>query len=105
MSTSVAVITGANAGIGLGFAEAIAAAGADVAIWGRREDRNEAAASQPGAATDASGGFIRSFRNSGISGPSSARTTRRSARREVTVRAVARAKSAGRAEPGGEGVA
>ena len=40
----VAVVTGGNGGIGLGMAAALAAAGADVAIWGRNEDKNAAAA-------------------------------------------------------------
>lgn len=39
----VALITGANAGIGLGYAQAIASQGGDVVIWGRRADRNEEA--------------------------------------------------------------
>lgn len=43
LSGKVALITGANAGIGLGYAHAIARAGGDVAIWGRRADRNDAA--------------------------------------------------------------
>ncbi|HEX4466716.1 MAG TPA: SDR family NAD(P)-dependent oxidoreductase [Solirubrobacteraceae bacterium] len=50
----VAVVTGGNSGIGLGMAEGLAAAGADVAIWGRNADRNAAAlerlAAQPGRA-------------------------------------------------------
>jgi NAD(P)-dependent dehydrogenase (short-subunit alcohol dehydrogenase family) len=46
MSGKVVVITGGNAGIGLGFAKGIARAGADVALWGRRQEKNEAAAAQ-----------------------------------------------------------
>ena len=42
----VALITGGNGGIGLGMARALAAAGADVAIWGRSEEKNRAAASE-----------------------------------------------------------
>lgn len=41
-----AVVTGGNGGIGLGMAEALAAAGADVAIWGRNEEKNAAAVEQ-----------------------------------------------------------
>jgi NAD(P)-dependent dehydrogenase (short-subunit alcohol dehydrogenase family) len=44
MSGKVVVITGGNAGIGLGFARGIARAGGDVVIWGRRSEKNEAAA-------------------------------------------------------------
>lgn len=43
MSGKVVVITGGNAGIGLGFARGIAKAGGDVVIWGRRKDSNDAA--------------------------------------------------------------
>jgi NAD(P)-dependent dehydrogenase (short-subunit alcohol dehydrogenase family) len=42
----VALVTGANSGLGLAWADALAAAGADVVIWGRRPDRNAAAAEQ-----------------------------------------------------------
>ena len=40
----VVVVTGGNSGIGLGMAEGCAKAGADIALWGRRADRNEEAA-------------------------------------------------------------
>ncbi len=46
MSGKVVVVTGGNAGIGLGFARGIARAGGDVVIWGRRQEKNEAAAAQ-----------------------------------------------------------
>ena len=39
----VAVVTGGNGGIGLGFAKAVAAAGADVSIWGTNPEKNAAA--------------------------------------------------------------
>jgi NAD(P)-dependent dehydrogenase (short-subunit alcohol dehydrogenase family) len=42
----VSVVTGGNGGIGLGMAQAMADAGADVAIWGRNEDKNERARAQ-----------------------------------------------------------
>lgn len=40
----VALVTGGNGGIGLGMAEAMAQAGADVCIWGTNEEKNRAAA-------------------------------------------------------------
>ena len=40
LSGQVAVITGGNGGIGLGFAEGVAAAGADVAVWARDENKS-----------------------------------------------------------------
>lgn len=40
LSGKVALITGGNGGIGLGFARALLAAGADVCLWGRNEDKN-----------------------------------------------------------------
>ena len=47
----VAVITGGNGGIGLGIAQALAAAGCDVSIWGRNADKNrDAAATMAGFA-------------------------------------------------------
>ncbi len=39
----VALVTGGNGGIGLGMAEAMAQAGADVVIWGTNAGKNEAA--------------------------------------------------------------
>lgn len=39
----VAVVTGGNAGLGLGMARGLAGAGAAVAIWGRNQARNDAA--------------------------------------------------------------
>jgi NAD(P)-dependent dehydrogenase (short-subunit alcohol dehydrogenase family) len=43
LSGRVAVITGGNGGIGLGMAQALAAAGCSVSIWGRNADKNKAA--------------------------------------------------------------
>ncbi len=43
LSGKVAVITGGNGGIGLGFARAVAAAGADVSVWGTNPAKNAAA--------------------------------------------------------------
>lgn len=40
----VALVTGGNSGIGLGMAMGLAAAGADIAIWGTNPAKNEAAA-------------------------------------------------------------
>lgn len=44
LSGRVAVITGGNGGIGLGMAQALAAAGCTVSIWGRNAEKNKAAA-------------------------------------------------------------
>jgi NAD(P)-dependent dehydrogenase (short-subunit alcohol dehydrogenase family) len=46
LSGQVAVVTGGNGGIGLGMAEGLVDAGADVAIWGRNEDKNADALAQ-----------------------------------------------------------
>jgi NAD(P)-dependent dehydrogenase (short-subunit alcohol dehydrogenase family) len=46
LTGKVAVVTGGNAGIGLGIAHALAQAGADVAVWGRRQDANERAVAE-----------------------------------------------------------
>lgn len=43
LSGKVVLVTGGNGGIGLGMAEAVAQAGADVAIWGTSADKNERA--------------------------------------------------------------
>ena len=44
LTGKVVVISGGNAGIGLGFAQGIAKCGGDIAIWGRRADKNDEAA-------------------------------------------------------------
>ncbi len=46
LSGKVALITGGNSGIGLGMADALAASGAGVCIWGRNEEKNRAAEQQ-----------------------------------------------------------
>ena len=44
LTGKVALVTGGNSGIGLGFALAVAQAGADVALWGTNDAKNQAAA-------------------------------------------------------------
>lgn len=48
LSGHVALVTGGNGGIGLGMADALAAHGADVAIWGTNPDKNDSAIEQLG---------------------------------------------------------
>lgn len=43
LSGKVALVTGANSGLGLAYARGLAKAGASVVIWGRREDKNQQA--------------------------------------------------------------
>ncbi len=43
LSGKVALVTGGNSGLGLGFARGIAKQGGDVVIWGRSEEKNAAA--------------------------------------------------------------
>jgi NAD(P)-dependent dehydrogenase (short-subunit alcohol dehydrogenase family) len=43
LAGKVALVTGGNGGIGLGMAEGLAAAGADLVIWGSNPDKNAAA--------------------------------------------------------------
>jgi NAD(P)-dependent dehydrogenase (short-subunit alcohol dehydrogenase family) len=46
LTGKVALVTGGNGGIGLGMADAMAQAGADVVIWGTNEGKNAAAEAQ-----------------------------------------------------------
>ncbi|SPK74373.1 putative oxoacyl carrier protein reductase, Short-chain dehydrogenase/reductase SDR (plasmid) [Cupriavidus taiwanensis] len=48
LTGKVALVTGGNGGIGLGIAEGLAAAGADIAIWGTNAGKNAAAADRLG---------------------------------------------------------
>src|SRR6202000_2130472 len=43
LTRKVALVTGGNGGIGLGMAEALAQAGADVVVWGTNDGKNAAA--------------------------------------------------------------
>lgn len=44
LTGKVALVTGANSGLGFGFAEGLARAGSDIILWGRRADVNSRAA-------------------------------------------------------------
>lgn len=46
LTGKTALVTGGNGGIGLGFADAMAQAGANIVIWGTNEDKNAAAQKQ-----------------------------------------------------------
>ena len=46
LTGKVALVTGGNGGIGLGMADALAEAGADICIWGTNPRKNEAATAQ-----------------------------------------------------------
>jgi len=46
LSGKVALVTGGNSGLGLGFARGIAKQGGDVVIWGRSEEKNAAAVAE-----------------------------------------------------------
>ncbi len=46
LSGKVALVTGGNSGLGLGFARGIARQGGDVVIWGRDEGKNAAAVAE-----------------------------------------------------------
>lgn len=46
LSGKVALVTGGNGGIGLGMADAMAAQGCDIAVWGTNPDKNAAATEQ-----------------------------------------------------------
>jgi NAD(P)-dependent dehydrogenase (short-subunit alcohol dehydrogenase family) len=50
LTDRVAVVTGGNGGIGLGIAQALAAAGCNVSIWGRNAEKNKTAAATMAAA-------------------------------------------------------
>ncbi|HEX2038580.1 MAG TPA: SDR family oxidoreductase [Acidimicrobiales bacterium] len=54
----VALVTGGNGGIGLGFADGLARAGASVAVWGTNEEKNKAAVAQ----LEQHGGRVAAFR-------------------------------------------
>ncbi|MDT8429687.1 MAG: SDR family NAD(P)-dependent oxidoreductase, partial [Pseudomonadales bacterium] len=46
LNGKVALVTGGNGGIGLGFARALVTAGADVCLWGRNQGKNEQAVAE-----------------------------------------------------------
>ncbi len=54
----VALVTGGNAGLGLAMARGLAKAGADIAIWGRKADRNAQAVAELEALGAKAAGFV-----------------------------------------------
>lgn len=58
LSGKVVLVTGGNGGIGLGMAEAMARAGASVAIWGTNADKNAAAKKRLDACNVAAESFV-----------------------------------------------
>jgi NAD(P)-dependent dehydrogenase (short-subunit alcohol dehydrogenase family) len=58
LTGKVAVVTGGNSGIGLGMAEGLASAGADVCIWGTNAAKNEAAVERLSAIRPSSSAMI-----------------------------------------------
>lgn len=58
LTGKVALVTGGNGGIGLGMAEAVAAAGASVAVWGTNPDKNTAAVERLRALGADAEGFV-----------------------------------------------
>src|ERR1700748_2709631 len=46
LTGKVSLVTGANSGLGFGFARGLARSGSDVVIWGARADKNEDAAAK-----------------------------------------------------------
>ncbi|MEE8395705.1 MAG: SDR family NAD(P)-dependent oxidoreductase [bacterium] len=56
LSGKKALVTGGNSGIGLGMAKALAAAGAEVCVWGTNEAKNEAAAAELATVAAVAGG-------------------------------------------------
>lgn len=58
LTGKVALVTGGNGGIGLGFALALAEAGADIAIWGTNADKNAAAVAKLAATGRRVQGFL-----------------------------------------------
>jgi NAD(P)-dependent dehydrogenase (short-subunit alcohol dehydrogenase family) len=65
LTGKVAVVTGGNGGIGLGYAKGVAAAGADVCIWGTNPEKNAAAETELQALNPASSAMVCDVSNEG----------------------------------------